>query len=329
MKKSDSIQKLAEALAAAQGEMPVVPFDSSNPFYKSSYASLGSVISASRPVLAKHGLSICQMPVSNENKVGIETTLMHTSGEWMSETLLVPLVDEKGNSLIQTVGKDLTYLRRYAWSSFCGLYADEDTDGNGPAPQPQRQQSTPVTKPTPPAKPPRTIPKRDAPIATAATREWMVDQLAAEKIHEQAFAYFVSKGMLLETESLDMLPLEFVPTSKVLMAEMITLIKAKAKADDDQIPGVEVQEPEQQEPEMPEGNGEAWREYPLPYNGQGGKVPKGTPLGKLEKNYLYGLFKNVKVATEFNGKPLSEQQIQANKDYRAALDAAGAHYEFK
>jgi hypothetical protein len=207
----------------------------------------------------------------------------------------------------------------------------EEMTHDDDAPQPHRPAPTqpkPATKPTPPAQPPRTIPKRDAPIADAETRKRMILQL--QDIGEQAWNYFVSKAMLHDNETLDQLPLEFVPTTKFQFLELRKSIEAYRKpSDDDQIPGVEVHEPEQQEPEMTEANGEAWREYPLPYNGQGGKVPKGTPLGKLEKNYLYGLFKNVKVATEFNGKPLSEQQVQANKDYRAALDAAGAHYEFK
>ena len=54
MTKSESITNLATALARAQAEMPVAVFDATNPFLKSKYASLGSVIQASRPILAKH-----------------------------------------------------------------------------------------------------------------------------------------------------------------------------------------------------------------------------------------------------------------------------------
>src|SRR4051812_8412549 len=118
MQKSESIVNLSAALSLAQAEMPVVPFDSKNPFFRSSYASLGSVIATSRPILAKHGLSICQLPVSSgvnsteENSlegddkklmantltitgsIGVETTLLHSSGEWISETVFVPLTEE-------------------------------------------------------------------------------------------------------------------------------------------------------------------------------------------------------------------------------------------
>ena len=42
--------------------MPVAVFDATNPFLKSKYASLGAVIQASRPILAKHKLSLVQFP---------------------------------------------------------------------------------------------------------------------------------------------------------------------------------------------------------------------------------------------------------------------------
>jgi hypothetical protein len=64
MNKSESITHLAAALAKAQAEMPVAVLDATNPFLKNKYASLGSVITASRPVLAKHKLSLVQFPVS-------------------------------------------------------------------------------------------------------------------------------------------------------------------------------------------------------------------------------------------------------------------------
>ena len=47
--------------------MPVAVFDATNPFLKSKYASLGAVIQASRPILAKHKLSLMQFPISDAN----------------------------------------------------------------------------------------------------------------------------------------------------------------------------------------------------------------------------------------------------------------------
>ena len=67
MTRSESITHLATALAKAQAEMPVAVFDATNPFLKSKYASLGAVIQASRPILAKHKLSLVQFPISGPN----------------------------------------------------------------------------------------------------------------------------------------------------------------------------------------------------------------------------------------------------------------------
>jgi hypothetical protein len=133
MTKSESISHLATALAKAQAEMPVAVFDATNPFLKSKYASLGSVIQASRPILAKHKLSLVQFPVSDgTNVVGVESILMHESGEFVSERIVIPLTEEKGKTKVQCAGSTLTYLRRYSWAAILGMYSDEDSDGSSP-----------------------------------------------------------------------------------------------------------------------------------------------------------------------------------------------------
>lgn len=148
MKKSDSITKLAEALAKAQAEMPVVRMNASNPFLKNKFADLGAVIDASRPTLAKYGLSLSQFPTGDGDKIGITNILMHTSGEWLEDTVYLTLSDEKGKSAAQTAGSVITYLRRYSWAAMLGMYADEDTDGhagNGTKPE-VKQTVTVATK---------------------------------------------------------------------------------------------------------------------------------------------------------------------------------------
>ena len=129
MNKSESITHLASALAKAQAEMPVAVFDATNPFLKSKYASLGAVIQSSRPILAKHNLSLIQFPISDANGIGVESILTHESGEFVAERILIPLTEEKGKSRVQSAGSTLTYLRRYSWASILGMYSDEDSDG--------------------------------------------------------------------------------------------------------------------------------------------------------------------------------------------------------
>ncbi len=73
MKSSESINELASALCNAQGQMGGAVKDSANPFFKSSYADLTSVIKAIKQPFADNGLSYTQFPVSNENGVGVST----------------------------------------------------------------------------------------------------------------------------------------------------------------------------------------------------------------------------------------------------------------
>lgn len=130
MNKSASIAKLSQALAKAQAEMPVVRMNATNPFLKNKYADLGAVIETSRPILAKHALSVSQFPTGQGEQIGVTTILMHESGEYLEETIFINASDSKGLSVAQSAGVVISYLRRYSWAAVLGLYADEDTDGH-------------------------------------------------------------------------------------------------------------------------------------------------------------------------------------------------------
>lgn len=134
MNKSETIVNLAKALSQAQGEMPVIKFNSVNPFLKNNYADLGAIIAGTRPVLANFGLAVTQLTFGEDGVVGVETMLTHNSGEWISERVSMQVGEERGKSSAQVAGSIVTYLRRYALASILGVYADEDGDGNKPAP---------------------------------------------------------------------------------------------------------------------------------------------------------------------------------------------------
>ena len=51
---------------------------------------------------------------------------MHTSGEWISEELLLPATKHDP----QSAGSTITYARRYSLSGFICLATEEDDDGN-------------------------------------------------------------------------------------------------------------------------------------------------------------------------------------------------------
>ena len=141
MDKSESIVNLSKALAAAQGEMPAIKFNATNPFLKNHYADLGAVIAGVRPILAKHNLAVTQLVSGEDNVVGVTTMLIHASGEWINETVTLPIGEERGKSSAQVAGSIVTYLRRYALASILGVYSDEDGDGHSPAQTPREKRA--------------------------------------------------------------------------------------------------------------------------------------------------------------------------------------------
>lgn len=125
MNKSEQINELATALAKAQGAVRPAIKDSTNPHFKSRYADLAAVWDACREALSAHGLSVAQLVVDADQGIGVETVLMHASGQWLSSTFSMPV--SKNDA--QGVGSAVTYARRYALAAMVGV-APEDDDGN-------------------------------------------------------------------------------------------------------------------------------------------------------------------------------------------------------
>lgn len=127
MNKSESIAGLAAALAKAQGQMKGAVKDSANPFFKSKYADLASVVEAIRAAFSANGLSYVQTVQSSDiDEVRVETMILHSSGEWISCGVLALPVSKND---AQGYGSALTYARRYSLSAAVGV-APEDDDGN-------------------------------------------------------------------------------------------------------------------------------------------------------------------------------------------------------
>lgn len=126
MDKSDSIAKIASAIAKAQAEMENAAKDTKNPFFKSTYADLKSVTGVIKAATSKNGLSFIQVCHESENGVKVETVILHESGEFIScGVLSVPAAKQDP----QGYGSALTYARRYSLSAAFGV-APEDDDGN-------------------------------------------------------------------------------------------------------------------------------------------------------------------------------------------------------
>lgn len=126
MERSEQIEQLAEALAVAQGQIETAKKDSTNPYFKSKYADLASVFDAIRKPLADNGLSIVQIPTIKNLGVELETSLIHSSGQYITGKLQMPFKEPSPHA----IGSAITYARRYSLQSIVGVCSDEDDDGN-------------------------------------------------------------------------------------------------------------------------------------------------------------------------------------------------------
>ena len=125
MKSSESIKNLASALCKAQEEMGGAVKESKNPFFKSDYADLTSVIKAIKEPFANNGLSYTQFPTNDEGRIGVVTMLMHESGEYLEHSYTLPTTKADP----QAAGSAITYARRYALQSIAGIpTADDDAE---------------------------------------------------------------------------------------------------------------------------------------------------------------------------------------------------------
>lgn len=115
---SPTIGKLAEALAKAQAEMGAAVKGAENTFFKNTYADLGSVIEAGKPI-HKHGLAVIQLPVGEGTVV---TMLMHSSNEWIRGTLTLKATKEDA----QGKGSAISYARRYMQQALLNIPSVDD-----------------------------------------------------------------------------------------------------------------------------------------------------------------------------------------------------------
>jgi hypothetical protein len=134
---SPTVGKFAGALAKAQGMIAHAKADSNNPFFKSQYADLASVLDACREPLSTAEIARYQAPISlASGEVGVKTMLLHSSGEWVASIIWC----KPKESTPQTLGLVISYLRRYALAAAVGIaQKDDDAEAahgrdSGPSP---------------------------------------------------------------------------------------------------------------------------------------------------------------------------------------------------
>jgi hypothetical protein len=125
MRTSEKIDLISKALVEAQKGFGSAIKGSKNPYFKSSYADMSSVVEAIKEPLNKAGIAYIQLVTSGEKDV-VETILLHESGQFISTETKIYCT--KPNDP-QAFGSGITYTKRYALQAALGL-PSEDDDGN-------------------------------------------------------------------------------------------------------------------------------------------------------------------------------------------------------
>lgn len=109
-------------LLEIQKEIGAITKDNENPFFKSRYFDINSLLAQVKPILNKHGVVVLQGLTALEGKFGLNTTLLDVeTGEKVEFTTPLP-----ENPDPQKMGSIITYFRRYSLQSLLALEAEDD-----------------------------------------------------------------------------------------------------------------------------------------------------------------------------------------------------------
>lgn len=121
--RSGEIKDLFAALAKAQGDYPVIGPNRENPYFKSNYTDLDTILRSVRPALTKYGLCFAQqIRINDDGATILHSILGHSSGQWMEcRSRIIPIKNDP-----QTYGSTLTYQKRYAAMAILGVTCSQD-----------------------------------------------------------------------------------------------------------------------------------------------------------------------------------------------------------
>lgn len=147
-KRSDSIANLAAALSVAQGQIKTAINDAkaNTGTFTYSYATLDAIWETCRKPLSDNGLSVVQIPTNDQSGFYLETIIAHSSGEWISGIMTLPVSSGRMSEL-QAMGSAITYARRYMLGAMVGVATGDDDDGQQAARLPAQAQKPVVAEP--------------------------------------------------------------------------------------------------------------------------------------------------------------------------------------
>ena len=196
MQMSSSIAKISLALNKAQAKIGAATKGAANPYFKSKYADLASVMEACKEELNSQGISVLQPVVSDATGDYVLTVLLHESGEYLSSR--VKLMVNKPN--MQELGSAISYARRYGLQSMVFIPAEDD-DG-----EKSMQRSAPAKTHTPAAKSTSgttTVTSTTATVTTAVTPDLSLkatESLPAGAVQAEATVEPVKKSSFRKTK---------------------------------------------------------------------------------------------------------------------------------
>jgi len=106
-----------EKLAAVKAEVGRISKDSSNPFFKSKYFDVNSLLLHVEPIIQKHGLILLQ-PIQDNL---VKSIIFDTNGFSIESGIVLPELNDP-----QKLGSAITYYRRYTLQSLLALQAEDD-----------------------------------------------------------------------------------------------------------------------------------------------------------------------------------------------------------
>ncbi len=133
MERSESIAAIAAAIAKAQGM--IAPKVMTGKGQHGQYLTIADVLDCIREPLSANEISFTQVPEFKDGEASVLTFVMHSSGEWLSSSLGVPVTGfgAQGGGRqpvsVQAIVGTMTYLKRCALTSIFGVPGEKDDDG--------------------------------------------------------------------------------------------------------------------------------------------------------------------------------------------------------
>jgi hypothetical protein len=136
---SARVGKLMAALASAAAEYPPIPQNgkmsrgSGSGKREYTYAKIGDLVNATRPVLAKHGVVHAQTIIEIVTGDRVTHFLINRLAHGESEQFIETRTSIPYSKNPQDLGSTITYFRRYTTQCLLNLAPDEDDDGSSAA----------------------------------------------------------------------------------------------------------------------------------------------------------------------------------------------------